>query len=94
MDLNLEITQKKIVDDLQNFCGALKKFEQELPEKFKHPSNEEFVGYLIDLKEYEQFKQDIEYDTFVKDIINYKEKTVHLLFDFDNLKKLKCKKTY
>ena len=92
MDLDLEITQKKIVDDLQNFCGALKKFEQELTEKFKHSSNEEFVGYLIDLKEYEQFKQDIEYDTFVKDIYNYKEKIEPLLCDFNALKKLKCKK--
>ena len=92
INMDYEKVQEKIVENFQILCGALKKFEQELPEKFIHPSNEEFVGYLIDLKEYEQFKKAIEYDTYVNDINKYKEKIEPLLFDADKLKKLKCKK--
>ena len=42
MDFDLEIAQKKIVDDLQNFCGALKKFEQE---RMKYQNRVERILY-------------------------------------------------
>ena len=40
MDSDLEITQKKIVDDLQNFCGALKKKKRKkIRQMMKMPVN-------------------------------------------------------
>ena len=69
----------KDFERLQDCCLVLKKIEENIIFQYKYLNygynNQEYFqqSYLIEMKEYNKFKEQIEYNIFINDIKSYKE---------------------
>ena len=89
---------KKDFEEMQGYCILMKKIEENIELIYKNLNNNNTQAnfqktYLIDKKDYNKFKEQIEYDTFINDMQGYKDKVVTKLVmqDSENKNELKEK---
>ena len=67
---------KDIIEECEDYCLSIKKYEKEIEEQYKYLANinqkEYKNNYLIELKDFENFKEQINYNLFNTDITNYR----------------------
>ena len=88
---------KKDFEEIQDYCIHLKKIEENIELIYKKLNNNNTQAnfqktYLIDKKDYNKFKEQIEYDTFINDIQGYKDKVVTKLVMQESENKNELKK--
>ena len=64
---------KPIIEECENFCFVIKKIEEEISEQYNKKENKNQKCYLIELNNYENFKQKINYKIFKDKINEYRE---------------------
>ena len=67
---------KNIIEECEDYCLSIKKFEKEIEEQYKnlaniHQKNFE-KNYLIEINDFEHFKEQINYNLFKTDVNNYR----------------------
>ena len=67
---------KQLVEDYENCCIIIKKIEEEISQKYNQKENNGQNCYLIDIKDFENYKQQIEFKIFKEKINDYKEELV------------------
>ena len=70
---------KKVFEEMQDYCRLIKNLENDISILYDNlikNNNEQknfLKMYLIDMNDYNKFKSKIEYDTFIKNMQNYKD---------------------
>ena len=69
---------EKVFEEIQDYCIELKKFEENISFIYKNLNNNNThknpqQTYLIDINDYNNFKEQIEYNTFINNIQDYKD---------------------
>ena len=67
---------KPIIEECENFCLVIKKIEEEISEQYNKKENKNQKCYLIELNDYENFKQKINYLIFKDKINEYRDQMV------------------
>ena len=71
---------KDIIEEYENCCITIKKIEENIEQKYKEilykNSNINIKCILIELNEYKEYKEKINFQIFKDDIQNYKDKMV------------------
>ena len=63
---------KQIIEEYENCCIIIKKIEEEFSQQYNKKENINQICYLIDLKYFENFKEQIDYQTFRNKINEYR----------------------
>ena len=66
----------KVVEEYENSCYIIKKIEEEISNQYNNQINNNQICYLIELKDFEKFKQNIEFKTFIEKISEYRNDIV------------------
>ena len=64
---------KPILEEYENSCLIIKKIEEDISNIYSKRENYNQKCFLIELKDFENFKQQIDYQTFKNKIIEYRE---------------------
>ena len=72
----------KVVEEYENGCFIIKKIEEEISNQYNNQINNNQICYLIKLKDFENFKQNIGFKTFIEKISEYRD---NLIFKFSLL---------
>ena len=64
---------KPILEEYENSCLIIKKIEEDISNIYNKRENYNQKCFLIELKDFENFKQQIDYQTFKNKIIEYRE---------------------
>ena len=70
---------KKVFEEIQDYCRLIKNLENDISILYDNlikNNNEQknfLKMYLIEMNDYNKFKSQIEYDTFIKNMHNYKD---------------------
>ena len=83
---------KKDLEEIQDYCLSLKLLEENIEFIYnnlnsKNIEKDSRQAYLIDINDYNKFKEQIEYNTFINEIQNHKEKVVIKLVTQNSEKK-------
>ena len=58
----------KVLEECENCCLIIKKIEEEISNQYNNQINNNQICYLIKLKDFENFKQNIMFKTFIEKI--------------------------
>ena len=71
---------KKEIEELQDYCLTLKQIEKNIELMYNNSNNNNQKAtqqaYLIDIEDYNKFKEQIDFNTFINDIEGHKEQVV------------------
>ena len=66
----------KVVEEYENSCFIIKKIEEEISNQYNNQINNNQICYLIKLKDFENFKQNIGFKTFIEKISEYRDNLI------------------
>ena len=68
---------QNVVEECENDCFIIKKINEDISNQYNNQMNKNQICYLIELEDFENFKQNIEFKTFIEKISEYRNDLVY-----------------